>query len=869
MAAERHPVQRELLRLLLGVFVCVALLLVAYLLLNARVETLQRTQERFHAPALRLAGELSSTLASIVPPPGVAASFVERLDSEATFVAGVTRDVGRALALMEALIALHADRDATTAFASARQRIERAHQELGALVQQYRRDPAGLARAAAVQPLYATIVAQQLLRLHASAGAALQQRQQDAQRLFHAAFATLFALLAAGLALQVRRSLRGIDAILGQERASLQALAASQAALDQAQALARLGNWEIDLRDGRWWWSAEMYRLCDADPARCEASAAAFLGLVHPEDRAAVAAALEAPSAEGLAGLSGYRLQTGAGRIKHIAARARLDLGADGRPQRVIGTAQDISEQVLAEQRVRASQARLEAVLAAVPDLWFVIDADGRHAEVSDPQHPALDRPWSELRGRPFALVPAPRELQPLRETLQRARASGAVQSIEYAVAPSAEGSRAYEARIAPMPDGQWLGLCRDISERRRAEEALARSRDELERLVADRTRQLTVARDAAEQANRAKSEFLSRMSHELRTPMNAVLGFAQLLGLEAGLPARSREFLDHITRAGKHLLHLINDVLDLAHVESGRMTLSPEPLALDDIVQEAVALMRPLAAQHQLRIEAVPLAGSVVRGDRLRVKQVLLNLLSNAVKYNRPGGWVRIDAAAGERGMLRVTVADSGQGITPEGLGQLFQPFARLGAEYGAIEGTGIGLSICKRLVEMMGGRIGAHSEVGVGSRFWIDLPIDRLAPSPSAPVAALADPDPLRYRRPACLLYVEDNPANLALVQHIVARHPGLRLISAPSGMLGFDLARSHRPDLILLDIHLPDISGYQLLDKLRGHEATRTIPVIAVTANAMPGEALKAREAGFDDYLTKPIDVPRFDATLQRLL
>ncbi|HKX94380.1 MAG TPA: ATP-binding protein, partial [Methylibium sp.] len=409
----------------------------------------------------------------------------------------------------------------------------------------------------------------------------------------------------------------------------------------------------------------------------------------------------------------------------------------------------------------------------------------------------------------------------------------------------------------------------RSLDELGASREALARSRDELEQQVIDRTRQLTLARDAAEHANRAKSEFLSRMSHELRTPMNAVLGFAQLMTLEPGQPPRVHGFLDHILRAGKHLLHLINDVLDLAHVESGRLTLSPEPLEVEAIVREVAALMQPLADQHGVTLAAQLAAGSVVRGDRLRLKQVLLNLVSNAIKYNRPGGEVRVGAEAQADGSTRITIADTGQGIAPEGMAELFEPFARLGREQGSIEGTGIGLSISKRLVEMMGGRIGAASRLGEGSRFWIDLPGDRLAPGPAPRTTGFGELAEPPVERPALVLYVEDNPANVDLMRHIVDRHAHIRLITAPSAALGLDLARSHRPDLILMDIHLPDVSGYTALARLQEDPATRDIPVMAITANAMPGESDKALDAGFVDYLTKPLDVSRFDVLLRSAL
>jgi CheY-like chemotaxis protein len=384
---------------------------------------------------------------------------------------------------------------------------------------------------------------------------------------------------------------------------------------------------------------------------------------------------------------------------------------------------------------------------------------------------------------------------------------------------------------------------------------------------VEERTHELIAARDLAEQASRAKGDFLSSMSHELRTPMNAILGFSQLLQLDRNLDARSAGYVHEILRAGHHLLTLINEVLDLARIESGRLSLSPEPLPLAELVRETHALVQPLAQQREVALSVAPLQGLVVRADRLRLKQVLLNLLSNAVKYNRAGGTVQVEAQAQDMFTVRIRVRDSGIGIAAHSLPQLFQPFSRVSGS--TAEGTGIGLSISQRLVAMMGGRIGVHSTPGVGSEFWVELPSDQLADPPPpllTPGVAATPPRPGRRGR---VLYVEDNPANLKLVEQIVARHVGVELLMAPSGSLGLDLARSHQPDLLLLDIHLPDIDGFQVLARLRADEATRRMPVVAVTAQAMPDDVKRVLAAGFDGYIAKPLDLARFDELLQRML
>jgi signal transduction histidine kinase/ActR/RegA family two-component response regulator len=416
---------------------------------------------------------------------------------------------------------------------------------------------------------------------------------------------------------------------------------------------------------------------------------------------------------------------------------------------------------------------------------------------------------------------------------------------------------------------GTVVGTALDISERVAAEQALACHRDQLERLVDERTHELVSARDQAEKASRAKGDFLSSMSHELRTPMNAILGFSQLLQLDSTLDARSAGYVHQILRAGNHLLALINEVLDLASIESGRLSLSPEALPLADLVREAQTLVQPLVQQGDVNLSVSPMQGLVVRADRLRLKQVLLNLLSNAVKYNRPGGTVHVEAQEQDMFTVRIRVHDSGIGITAQNLSQLFQPFSRVSGT--AVDGTGIGLSISQHLVALMGGRIGVNSTPGVGSEFWVELPSDRLAdpPPPRINSPDIAPEPPPRPGRNASLLYIEDNPANLMLVEQIVQRHPRVELLTAPSGGVGLEVARSHQPDLLLLDIHLPDIDGFQVLARLRADAQTRHIPVVAVTAQAMPDDVKRVVAAGFDGYLAKPLDLASFDAMLDRML
>ena len=389
--------------------------------------------------------------------------------------------------------------------------------------------------------------------------------------------------------------------------------------------------------------------------------------------------------------------------------------------------------------------------------------------------------------------------------------------------------------------------LTRDLTERNKVELAL------------------TNAKAAAEKANLAKSDFLSSMSHELRSPLNAILGFAQLMESDVPPPtAAQKESVEQILRAGWYLLELINEILDLAVIESGKLSMSLEPVSLVEVVLECKAMIEPLAVRRGIHMTFPRFTETYsVNADRTRLKQVLINLLSNAIKYNRMGGSVVVDCKPSPtESHVRITVRDSGPGLTADMIDQLFQPFNRLGQERNTEEGTGIGLVVSKRLVELMAGVIGVESTVGKGSTFWVDLhSTDALALPPMPEVASVSAVEQPIGTPMHTLLYVEDNPANLKLVERLVARRPDLRLLSAIDGNAGVDLARSCQPDVILMDINLPGISGLEALRILRDDKATAHIPVVALSANAIPRDIQKGLDAGFFRYLTKPIKVSEF--------
>jgi PAS domain S-box-containing protein len=406
-----------------------------------------------------------------------------------------------------------------------------------------------------------------------------------------------------------------------------------------------------------------------------------------------------------------------------------------------------------------------------------------------------------------------------------------------------------------------YLLIGTDNTARKQVEAERAR----LDQALQDRNVELESARFLADKANLAKSDFLSSMSHELRTPLNAILGFAQIMesGTPTPTPAQQRS-LEQILKAGWYLLELINEILDLALIESGTATMSHEAVALAEVMHECQAMVEPQAQKRGVVMRFPRFEFPYfVSADRTRLKQVLINLLFNAIKYNRPEGSVAVYHVLKSPNLIRISVRDTGLGMAPEQVAQLFQPFNRLGKEAGTEEGTGIGLVVTKRLVELMGGTIGVNSSVGAGSEFWFELSLT------AAPALAAQEAEHASLSRPPVadgtprrtVLYVEDNPANLELVEQLILRRPDLRLLSAADGILGVEFARTYLPEVILMDINLPGISGLEAMKILRADPTTAHIPIIALSANAVPRDIEKALEAGFLDYLTKPIKVNLF--------
>ena len=519
--------------------------------------------------------------------------------------------------------------------------------------------------------------------------------------------------------------------------------------LNDAQHIAQVGSWELDLTGNVLIWSDETYRLFDIDKDRFGATYEAFLNAIHPEDRDAVNAAYSRSLQTREPYEITHRLLMPDGRVKYVTERCASYFDNDRKPIRSVGTVQDVTA---------------------------------------------------------------------LKQT----------------------------------------------------ELALKQLNEELEQRVQQRTELLLHAKEEADRANNAKSEFLSRMSHELRTPMNAIMGFAQLLETDQDAPLGTdqTDSVREIRRAGQHLLELINEVLDLARIETGRIELSLEPVEVPSLVEECIALLQPLTAARQITLNLDMDGIGTVQADRLRLRQVLLNLLSNAVKYNRDGGSVAISCRPATEGRVRIAVCDSGRGIAADALPRLFKPFERVESAYNGIEGTGIGLALSKRLVEAMDGRIGVESVVGEGSTFWLELPAAEAKdyiPAASGVDASMQN----NYAASQTLLYIEDNPANLRLVRKIISTHTSLSLLDARTAEQGLLIAAAHCPDLILLDINLPGMNGFEALLRLKDNPDTCDIPVVAISANAMERDIKKGLAAGFTDYLTKPLDIPKLLALLDKLL
>ena len=617
--------------------------------------------------------------------------------------------------------------------------------------------------------------------------------------------------------------------------------------LDEVTSTSGIGVWRVLRDDGSAEWNAQMYAMSGLSP---DQPAPGFIEwvdrFVHPDDRDRVREfGLQWVEQADVPAEIVHRIVQTNGQVRHVVARARIE--PETSPYRATGVAIDVTERELALAALReATERSALATRAAGIGIWEW-DADTGASR--------WDAEMFVLRGlEPRSTSPSldemaqwvhPDDRSYVNDQIQSARVEDRAAYYEFRIVRADGAQRWLASRSLPVRDERGrtrmrLGVNWDITDAHAA--------------AAARQERALVLRES-----QAKSELLARMSHELRTPMNAVLGFTQLLLADDGAPddspegaARRRARLEHIHSAGEHLLTLINNVLELSRLDGPARDVVLQPVLLATVIEQSLPLVEGLAQQHGVTVVA-PASALYVRADATRLKQVLVNLLTNAIKYNRPGGNVHLEVSP-EAGQVRIRVSDDGIGMTREQQADAFEPFNRAGAERDGIEGTGIGLTIVKALVEGMGGRIGVHSARGVGSVFEVCLD----AAAESGPLA-------LPARR---LLYIEDNAVNVLIVSELVRRRPGIEFDSMPDGASGVARAAQTLPGLTLVDMQLPDIDGLEVLARLRANPQTAGLRVVALSANAIPADIQRALQAGFDDYWTKPLDFKVFNAALDQV-
>ncbi len=628
------------------------------------------------------------------------------------------------------------------------------------------------------------------------------------------------------------------------------------------------GFWEWNLITQRLDWSGGFWERLgynkEEEDHICNANY--VWAYIHPNDHQISAEAMREHLRTGKPFHCAYRVLKKNGEYIWTEVRADSIRDENGRAIIMSGVSFDVTALKNAEEALRESEARQERIIQSSNDgiwewyankggfhfssrCWELIGYDAKDDEMTKGEDKLIV--WRRLIH--------PQDLAKFDQALADHLAGKAPFDIEYRLIGKnkqvhwvrARGRASFDEEGKPT---RMSGANMDVTQIKLAEERVIQ------------------AKVAAEKANQAKSEFLSSMSHELRTPLNAILGYAQLFEYDLNLTQQQMTNMREIRKAGDHLLQLINDVLDLAKIESGKMTVSLEPVLVSRIINEAFTLVQPQADVRGIRLYASmdALENHYVIADNVRYKQALINLLSNAVKYNNVGGDVEVKLTLISSKTLRLCVRDNGKGIPANRQAEVFQPFNRLNAEFSKIEGSGVGLVITKQLVEMMNGRLDFDSTEGVGTEFWIDLPIASEWNQQQTDIIKSVDymPTQLTFSSHKNVLYIEDNPTNIRLLQQFFERHSCLTLDIAEEPFIGIYKARSTQPDLIILDINLPGMDGFEAMTVLQNDPMTKHIPVVGLSANAMPYDIERGIKSGFFEYLTKPVDINKLIVTLNRI-
>jgi len=645
-------------------------------------------------------------------------------------------------------------------------------------------------------------------------------------------------------------------------RTDITALRQSEERLNRSQMFAKIGTWDWNISTGELFWSDRIWPLFGYNKESTETTYENFLDAVHPDDRSMVMQAVEDCVEHGGDYNIEHRVVWPDGSTHWVQESGDVVRSDDGKPLHMLGVVQDIDVRKIAELELKKSESQLhEAQALSHIGNWQADMISGKLY-------------WSDEIYRIFGYEPG--SIEPSVDLFRNAVHTDDLDLVLKSERQASKTGVHDVIHRIKQPEG---GI-RYVHELAHAETDDNGNMISLIGTVQDITNEMDIkndlidAREEAEKASKAKSQFLSSMSHELRTPMNAIMGFSQLLKIDPEQPLSEiqQDNINEILGAGNHLLDLINEVLDLTRIEAGRIDLSIESVVVGKVVTESLQLITPLAQKRGIEISLVCNRDEIsfdqlldqstaVRADQTRLKQVLLNLLSNAVKYNCEKGKIIISCQDAEDNMTRFCITDTGYGLTQDQRSQLFIPFNRLGVEQTEVDGVGIGLVITKNIVELMGGKIGVESQSGEGSTFWFELPTDvnsSIQNNKADEMETTQSQSSDSKNQQRTVLYIEDNPANLRLVSQILARIPNINLLSAHEPVLGLELVSEHNPDLILLDINLPGMDGYEVLGKLRERELISNTPVIAISANAMQKDITRGMKAGFDDYITKPIDV-----------